>query len=402
MSVGNVQPVVRSRSKGRALMIAGALTLVPACHVDEHGNLATPASSASSASGTSSPSGVSTSQCSLPRVVSAWRLRRLAWQTVVVPVEETDVAAVGGPVASGAGGVILFGNTAPANLGTALRQLTARAPGGVRPLVMTDEEGGFVQRMANLVGSMPTARTMGATMTPHGIRRLAHRVGLRMASAAVTMNLAPVLDLDNGSGPNSTDAIGTRSFSINADVATAAGLAFARGMRGAGVVPVVKHFPGLGGATANTDIQAASTRPWAELKSNDLKPFRAAIAAGMPAVMTSNAHVPGLTPMPASLSFAANGFLRNQLGFHRLVITDSLSAGAISDAGYDVPRATVRALKVGADMVLFNADPGQVTGAARAMVHAIVVAVQGGRLARSRLETAAVHVLRAKHVDLCG
>jgi beta-N-acetylhexosaminidase len=216
------------------------------------------------------------------------------------------------------------------------------------------------------------------------------------------MNLAPVLDLDGGSGPNSTDAIGTRSFSIRADIATADGLAFARGMRGAGVVPVVKHFPGLGGATANTDLAAAWTRPWNELKAHGLKPFQAAVAAGMPAVMTSNARVPGLTPVPASLSFPANRVLRKHLGFHRLVITDSLSAGAISDAGYNVPRATVRALKVGADMVLFNADAGRVGGVARATVHAIVAAVRAGNLSRSRLDTAAVHVLRAKHVDLCG
>jgi beta-N-acetylhexosaminidase len=159
---------------------------------------------------------------------------------------------------------------------------------------------------------------------------------------------------------------------------------------------------GLGGATANTDITAAWTRPWNELKANGLKPFQAAVAARMPAVMTSNARVPGLTTMPASLSFAANRVLRKHLGFHRLVITDSLSAGAISDAGYDVPRATVRALKVGADMVLFNAGPARVARVAGATVHAIVAAVRAGKLARSRLEAAAVHVLRAKHLDLCG
>jgi beta-N-acetylhexosaminidase len=371
-------------------VIAGVLLLAPACRANEHGTIAGPSAS------------VSTARCSLAQVVAGWRLRRLAWQTVVVPVQETNVAAVAAQVAAGAGGVILFGSAAPANLGSALRQLTARALGGIRPFVMADEEGGFVQRMANLVGSMPTARTMGATMTPLQIQHLAHDVATRMAAAAVTMNLAPVLDLDGGSGPNSTDAIGTRSFSTSAAIATADGLAFARGMRNAGVVPVVKHFPGLGGATANTDIRAAWTRPWNVLKANDLKPFQAAVETRMPAEMTSNARVPGLTSMPASLSFAANRVLRRRLGFDRLVITDSLSAGAIRDAGYDVPRATVRALKVGADMVLFNAAPARVASVAGRIVHAIVTAVRAGGLARSRLQDAAVHALRAKHLDLCG
>jgi beta-N-acetylhexosaminidase len=344
-----------------------------------------------------------TSACTLTQVVARWRLRRLAWQTIVVPVDENDVAAVGDEVAAGAGGVILFGSSAPVDLGSDLQRLTAAAPRGIRPMVMTDEEGGSVQRMANLAGSMPSARTMGETMTPRQIRSLAHDVGNRMAASGVTMNLAPVLDLDDGAGPSSSDAIGTRSFSIDADTATADGLAFARGMRFAGVTPVVKHFPGLGEATTNTDVAAAWTKPWSDLKLHGLKPFQAAIASRLPAVMTSNARVPGLTSVPASLSFAAtHRVLRRHLGFHRLVITDSLSAGAIRDAGYGVPRATVRALRVGADMVLFTADPTQVARVAGAAVHSIVAAVRAGVLPRTRLQTAVVHVLHAKQVHLCG
>lgn len=341
--------------------------------------------------------------CTPRQVLATWPLRRLAWQTVVVPAQETDAAAVSGLVTTGAGGVILFGSRAPGDLGARLDMLTAMAPHGIHPLVMTDEEGGPVQRMANLVGSMPSARTMGATMTPRQIRRLAHRVGAKMANAGITVNLAPVLDLDNSPGPDSTNPIGTRSFSIRADIATADGIAFARGMRRAGVIPVVKHFPGLGGAAGNTEVQPAWTKPWNDLKEHGLKPFRAAVDAGMPAVMTSNARVPGLTTIPASLSYAATRrVLRRDLGFTGLVITDSLSAGAVRAAGYDVPDAAVRALEVGADMVLFNADPPQVADVARGIVRAVVMAARSGNLPRRRLEVAVLHVLRVKNVDVCG
>ena len=134
----------------------------------------------------------------------------------MVPVEENDVASVTPDVAGGAGGVILFGSSAPPDLAHAIAGLAASAPGGIRPFVMTDEEGGAVQRMANLVGSVPSAREMGATMTPTQITRLARGLGLRLRAAGVTMDLAPVLDVDGGAGPDNRNPDGTRSFSADA------------------------------------------------------------------------------------------------------------------------------------------------------------------------------------------
>ena len=341
--------------------------------------------------------------CTTASVLAGWPLRRLAEQTVVVPVDENDVAAVRDEVAAGAGGVILFGSSAPTDLGSQLARLLKAAPGGVAPLVMTDEEGGAVQRMANLVGSIPSARTMGATMTPRQIRRLAHRAGLRMRAAGVTMDLAPVLDLDGRPGPSATNPDGTRSFSPHRRVASRAGLAFAAGLRRAGVVPVVKHFPGLGGATANTDLAPAETRPWSRLRHRGLLPFVAAVRAGIPAVMVANASVPGLTRLPASLSRAVIGrVLRHRLGFSGLVMTDALSAVAVRDAGFGVPRASVQALRAGADMVLYGAAPDRVGPLTRRTVQSMVSAVRTRHLTRRRLQAAALHVLRVKHADLCA
>lgn len=345
----------------------------------------------------------SAAACTNASVLSGWTVRRLAQQTVVVPVPETDVGSISAEVSAGAGGVILFGSSAPSNLGTQLANLVKKAPGGVRPLVMTDEEGGSVQRMANLVGSMPSARQMAATMTATQIRSLAHKVGSKMHAAGVTMDLAPVLDLDNRAGPSSTNPDGTRSFSIHRKVATTDGLAFAHGLQDGGVIPVVKHFPGLGGATANTDVAPASTKPWSVLKTDGLLPFKSAVDAGLPAVMVANAKVPGLTKLPASLSVPViRRVLRGQLGFHGLVMTDSLSAVAVRDAGFHVPSASVHALIAGADMVLYGATPSTVADLTRRTVNAIVNAVGSGALSRSRLENAALHVVDAKGVNLCG
>ncbi len=338
--------------------------------------------------------------CSDQTVLATWSVASLAAQVVVIPVDETDVGAAAPEVAQGAGGVILFGSAAPSDLGSQLAAMEAGAPNGIRPFVMTDEEGGGVQRMANLVGSLPWARDTGNTMTPEQIESQAEAVGAAMLQQGVSMDLAPVLDVDGGVGPNDADADGSRSFSDDPSVATTDGLAFAEGLLRAGVIPVVKHFPGLGGASGNTDDGPATTLPYSTLVSGGLLPFVAAAGAELPAVMVSNASIPGWSSGPASLSSAAiEGLLVDQLHFQGLILTNSLSAGAIGALGLSVPQAAVEAIAAGADMIMFTAtDPASMTSAVDT---AIVQAVGDGVVSQARLTDAVGHVLTAKGVNLC-
>jgi beta-N-acetylhexosaminidase len=342
--------------------------------------------------------------CLSPAQVAGLATRRLARLVIVDPIDEGDVSSLSSEVASGIGGIILLGTDATPALGGQLRQLLALAPVGRIPLVMVDEEGGAVQRLTNAIGAVPSARTMGQTMTPTAIEVLAKSVGERLRDLGVTMDLAPVLDLDGAPGPNSIDADGTRSFSATGSVATADGLAFARGLLSARVLPVLKHFPGLGGATGNTDLGPASTKPYVGLDTPGVQPFSAAIRAGAPAVMVANASVPGLTSRPASLSRSViTRLLRGKLGFSGLVLTDSLTVPSITAAGYGLPEAAVAALRAGADEVLFNAVPGQVAPDNKAIQAAIVHAVTHQKLLRARLIEAVSDAEAAKaEVALCG
>jgi len=277
---------------------------------------------------------------------------------------------------------------------------------------MADEEGGGVQRLEGPIPSFPSARDMAATMSAAQVDTLAVSVGKQMRQLGVDVDLAPVLDLDAGPGPSATDADGSRSFSAVPSVATRYGVAFMQGLQEAGVIPVLKHFPGLGGASANTDYGAAETPSLATLDSEGLVPFKAAIAAGAPAVMVANATVPGLTDLPASLSPEAIGLLRQSLNFQGLVLTDSLSAGAITQAGYDLPSAAVAAIEAGADMVLFGStlttaqtlllSPQNVGTSISEIVGAIATATTSGALPVSRLIDATEQVLAASHTDLCA
>jgi beta-N-acetylhexosaminidase len=277
---------------------------------------------------------------------------------------------------------------------------------------MADEEGGGVQRLAGAVASLPWARDLAQTTTPSGVEALTAQIGRQMKQLGVGMDLAPVLDVDGRAGPSATNPDGSRSFSADPAVAAQYGVAFLQGLRAGGVVPVVKHFPGLG-SSGNTDVGPAQTLPIAALRTAGLPPFQAAIRAGAPAVMVANATVPGLTNLPASLSpDVIDGLLRRDLGFGGLVLTDSLSAGAITQAGYDLPRAATSAIGAGADLILFGStltpaeteklSPTNVDRSINEIVSAIGTAVGSGALPESRLNDAVGHVLAAKGIDLCA
>lgn len=269
---------------------------------------------------------------------------------------------------------------------------------------MTDDEGGGVERLTNLVGSFPWAQTMGKNLNVARITSVARRVGTSLLSAGVNTDLAPVLDVDGRAQfPGAANPDGYRSFSGVPSVAAADGTAFMRGLQQAGVTSVVKHFPGLGSSTRNTDFGPAATLSWATLQTTGLVPFRQAIANGATAVMMSNAHVPGLSSLPAGLSPVVVQVLRHTLGFQGLIVTDSLSAGAIGALHLAEPAAAVIALAAGDDLILFGSPysvPRSLALAAKIST-AIVSAVAVGSLAQSTLIAAAAQVLAARNQLTC-
>jgi beta-N-acetylhexosaminidase len=340
--------------------------------------------SAPSTAPATTPSPSRTTTCALP--VSRWSAWQLAGAVIIAPARLDDLDSAEPMVGAGIGGVVLFGSPA-GDVRAGLLRLHAAA--GAWPLlVASDEEGGGIQRLAALTGALPWPRDLAA-QGPAAIRARARTMGRALRALTVRIDLAPVADLDAGPGPDARHPDGKRSFSADPAVATADVLAFARGLLDAGIVPVVKHYPGLGTATANTDAGRAVTAPLSSLRTRDLLPFVAAVHAGLPAVMTSNAVVPGLSSLPVSLSAAATRLLRHDLGFDGAIITDSLSAGAITSAGFSTGAAAVRALAAGADSVILGRgdtkDPGALAASVR---RSITAAVDAGQLPMSRLREA--------------
>ncbi|HEX2126596.1 MAG TPA: glycoside hydrolase family 3 N-terminal domain-containing protein [Thermoleophilaceae bacterium] len=216
-----------------------------------------------------------------------------------------------------------------------------------RALVMVDQEGGPV-RTVSFAGPPAGQPFQGA---PAAVRGAARDAGRELRSVGVNVNLAPVADV---AAPGS--ALRSRVFAGDAATVAASTRAAVAGMRAAQVAATAKHFPGLGGASVNTDDASATVDvPRSTLGGRDLPPFRAAVDERVPLVMLSHALFPALDrERIASQSRAiATDLLRRDLGFDGVAVTDSMEAQAVLDRS-GIATAAERSIEAGADLILMT------------------------------------------------
>ena len=258
-------------------------------------------------------------------------------------------------------------------------------------LVAGDFERGASMRVDGTT-VFPQAMAFGAAGDP-ALARFEGQVTAREARAVgVHWLFFPVADVNNN--PDNP-IINIRSYGEDPQQVSALVTAFIEGTRSDPhyrVLTTAKHFPGHGDTAVDTHLNLAvigATRK--HLESVELPPFRAAIQAGVDAIMTAHIAVPALGPadVPATLSPAIlTGLLRGQLGFKGIVVTDALEMGGIAQ-GYSGGEAAVLALAAGADALVMPPDP-------EAAVKAILAAVQSGRLTRARIDESVARLLAAK------
>jgi beta-N-acetylhexosaminidase len=254
----------------------------------------------------------------------------------------------------GLGGLCLFGsNTSdgPDAVSAYAARVRSASPVAV---VAVDEEGGDVTRLHVPDGSPvlgPLA--LGAAGDLALTRAVGRAIGLELAAVGITLDLGPVADVS--SNPRNP-VIGTRSFGSSASDAAAHVAAWTLGLQSAGVAACAKHFPGHGDTAEDSHLSLPVLDvDLPELIARELVPFAAAIEAGAAAVMTSHVVVPALDPeLPATLSPAILGLLRDRLGFTGVIVSDALDmAGASATRG--IPAAAVLSIAAGADLLCLGA-----------------------------------------------
>lgn len=268
-------------------------------------------------------------------------------------------------------------------------QAFAIGASGLPCLLAVDEEGGTVAR----VGSNPSfgverVGDMALVEDAEHARAAAVTIGNYLADLGFNLDFAPVADIASAEG----SPLARRSFGGDPEKVASCVSAQVEGYLSTGVLCAAKHFPGIGGAVGDShDGSISSSARIEEMEAFELVPFEAAVSAGVPLVMVGHLSCPALTgdDAPASLSPVIVGdVLRGRLGFDGVIVTDSLSMGAVT--GLVPPaEAGVRALAAGVDLILMPED-------FEAAYQGVLEAVASGSLSEKRIDESVLRVARAK------
>jgi beta-N-acetylhexosaminidase len=259
------------------------------------------------------------------------------------------------------GSVILFTRnyTDPAQLQALVAEIQAvRSPA---LLIAVDHEGGRVQRFRPGFSELPPLRRIGHAFDAdpqQGLamaRALGWLMAAELAACGLDFSFAPCVDLDYGL----SEIIGDRAFHAQAPAVAQLAIAYAHGMRDAGMAATAKHYPGHGAVVADSHVALPVDRRQLVDMEQDLLPYRRLIANGLPAVMVAHVLYPAVDSVPASFSRRwIEGLLRTELQFGGLVFADDLTMGGAATVGDLVQRA-LRAQAAGCDVLpVCNDRPG--------------------------------------------
>lgn len=284
----------------------------------------------------------------------------------------------------------------PQQTSTIVTLLAQRASPHVGLFVATDQEGGQVQRLRGPgFTTIPSAVQQG-TLAPATLRAQAQQWGTQLHAAGVNINLAPVLDtVPSGFGPNPPIGDLDREYGHDPATVSSHGNAVAQGMQAADVAATVKHFPGLGRVSGNTDLTPGVLDTMTTRHDPYLAPFADAIRQRIGFVMISTAIYTRIDPdQPAAFSpTIITGMLRGDLHFHGVIVSDDVGISK-QLSGTSVADRAVKFIAAGGDIVL-TVDATQ----APTMTAALISRARSDPAFRRQVDIAALVVLRAKQAQ---
>lgn len=289
------------------------------------------------------------------------------------------------------GGIIMM-NEVPGDQIAAFREAMP-----LTPFIAVDQEGGTVQRYKG-AGILPGASQMAANSSADEAYQQYLADNYYLKTSGITTNFAPVIDVIS----REPVPLPGRMYSSDPSVVTDYAAASIKAAQMAGITPVIKHFPGLGSATGNTDFTTATTDPLETLTSRDLAPYKN-LASLHPDVMIGSMIVPDLTDgQPAVWSKKAVDLLRS-LGYQDAVVyTDSLTANAIPGALDD---AVIKTWQAGTDVALIvqdSTDTANLAGYLQTIAAKAEAAIESKEIDTNMFNTSVLRILTRKHIDPCS
>ena len=290
---------------------------------------------------------------------------------------------------------------------TADMQTAMTESGGVPLIISTDQEGGFISRVSYGT-SGPGSMAIAATGNPENAKRMGAIYGEELSLLGINTDYAPVMDINNN---YLNPVIGIRSFSDDPEMVSAYGLAFMEGLRESGTIVTLKHFPGHG----STDTDSHTGFPkiessYEELKQFELIPFQKAIDAGADMIMTSHIQYPNIEKetytsastgeqvyLPATMSRTIlTDILRDDMGFHGVVVTDALDMAAVAD-NFSKEDTITMAVSAGADMLLLPVVMNKkIFYEDKEMIDAALKLAEEGKISRERIDESVRRILTLK------
>lgn len=391
------KPMSLPRTLGALALVSG---LVAGCSQSPSQPAAGPTSSAKSTAPSSKPMDApapTAPPCDAHALLSTLTLRQKLAQLLMVGVK--DAADARAAVTQQQVGGIFVGSWTDLSMLSDGTIPALQAASGALPLAVSiDEEGGRVSRLAKLIGKQPSPKVLAETKTPAEVEAIARDRGQQMKQKyGITIDFAP--DTDVTDEPDD-EVIGDRSFGSDPQQVTEYAGAYAKGLREAGLVPVLKHFPGHGHGSGDSHTGGVKTPPLESLMADDLIPYRTLTTEAPVAVMVGHLQVPGLTEgdEPASLSPAAYDLLRSgKYGgppFDGVVFTDDLTGMAAISQHYGVADAALKAMQAGADIALWVTTDGIPD-----VLDKLEAAVQSGQLDQAKVDQSVLRVAAMKGPD---
>lgn len=329
-------------------------------------------------------------------------LEEKVWQMFFVKPEDItdiDVAVQAGDATRQAledcpvGGIIYFAQNIKSAEQISEMISNSQSYSKIPLFISVDEEGGRVSRLgdAGIIEKLPPMAEIGA-MGDKGIEKARDAgayLGTQLTALGFNMDFAPVADVIT---VENNEDIGDRSFGTDPTLVSKMVAAEVEGMQSNNLCATLKHFPSNGSTETNTHTGVGiSTRTIEEMRETEFLPFKAGIEAGADIVMIAHMAAVNIVgdETPSSLSSVIiQDYLRGELGFQKVVITDALNMGAIT-AVYSPSEAAVEAVKAGADLLLMSPD-------VKTAVQAVVDKVKSGEISEDRINESVLRILALK------